>query len=70
VFDPLPACAASPSLASQPTSFVDRRAELAERSDLLAAPDCRPLTIVRPRGVGKIRLALVIAAAGGANHAM
>ena len=51
------------ALPPQPTSFVGRRAELAELADLLAKPDCRLLTIVGPGGIGKTRLALEAAAA-------
>ncbi|HLA43443.1 MAG TPA: AAA family ATPase, partial [Aggregatilineales bacterium] len=46
------------NLPSQPTAFIGREAELAEISDLLAAPDCRLLTLTGPGGIGKTRLGL------------
>jgi predicted ATPase len=43
------------------TSFIGRRSDLADLSDLLADPTCRLLTLVGPGGIGKTRLALEIA---------
>ncbi len=48
-------------LPPQPTPFVGRRAELAAAAGLLAAGDCRLLTVVGPGGAGKSRLAIALA---------
>jgi predicted ATPase/DNA-binding CsgD family transcriptional regulator len=53
------------NLPPQPTSFVGRREELAEIAALLADARCRLLVLVGPGGIGKTRLALEAAAAGG-----
>ena len=45
------------------TSFVGRKAELAEIQDRLQDCDCRLLTLVGPGGIGKTRLALEAARA-------
>jgi len=50
-----------PNLPIRQTSFVGRSTELSELLQLLAAPDCRLLTIIGPGGVGKTRLALEVA---------
>ncbi|HEX5502342.1 MAG TPA: tetratricopeptide repeat protein [Thermomicrobiales bacterium] len=52
-----------PDLPARQTSFVGRQLELAELAELLAAPDCRLLTILGPGGIGKTRLALEAATA-------
>src|SRR6476469_8471799 len=52
-----------PDLPARQTSFVGRAMELAELGELLAASDCRLLTIIGPGGIGKTRLALEAAAA-------
>ena len=44
------------------TAFVGRERELAELARLLAAPECRLLTLTGPGGIGKTRLALQAAA--------
>src|SRR4051794_13467581 len=49
------------NLPIQPTSFVGRREELVEISNLLDTSGCRLLTLVGPGGVGKTRLALEVA---------
>jgi predicted ATPase/DNA-binding SARP family transcriptional activator len=43
------------------TPFLGRKRELAEVSRLLAAPECRLLTLVGPGGMGKTRLAVQVA---------
>ena len=45
----------------QLTTFVGRAQEVAELTALLAAPECRLLTLVGPGGIGKTRLALQVA---------
>jgi predicted ATPase/DNA-binding CsgD family transcriptional regulator len=45
----------------QPTPFVGRRQELDSLAALLAAPDCRLVTLVGPGGIGKTRLSLQVA---------
>jgi predicted ATPase/DNA-binding CsgD family transcriptional regulator len=52
-----------PELPARQTSFVGRALELGELAELLAAPDCRLLTIIGPGGIGKTRLAIEAAAA-------
>ncbi len=54
--------AVSPHLPAPRTTFVGRRADLAEINSLLATPTCRLLTLVGPGGIGKTRLALEAAA--------
>jgi len=49
------------TLSSQ--GFVGREAEVAELNDMLAAPDCRLVTLVGPGGIGKSCLALKVAEA-------
>src|SRR5262245_13405512 len=51
-----------PGLPFQTTSFIGREAELAEIAGLLANPACRLLTLLGPGGMGKTRLAQVVAA--------
>ncbi|MFW6097423.1 MAG: ATP-binding protein [Chloroflexota bacterium] len=46
------------NLPAETTSFVGRRAELAQIAELLADPGCRLLTLAGPGGMGKTRLAL------------
>lgn len=48
------------------TPFVGREAELRRIAALLDEPDCRLVTLVGPGGIGKTRLAVRAAAAGGA----
>lgn len=50
-------------LPARQTSFVGRTLELAELTHLLAAPNCRLVTIIGPGGIGKTRLALEAAEA-------
>ena len=57
------------NLPARQTSFVGRAVELAELAELLAAPDCRLLTILGPGGIGKTRLALEVAAAARGTFA-
>jgi predicted ATPase/DNA-binding NarL/FixJ family response regulator len=51
----------SHGLPLQLTTFIGRAQELAELTALLAAPECRLLTLVGPGGIGKTRLALQVA---------
>jgi predicted ATPase/DNA-binding SARP family transcriptional activator len=51
------------NLPVQLTPFVGRKAELADLTRILAAPELRLVTIVGPGGIGKTRLALEAAAA-------
>lgn len=46
-----------------PLGFVGREGEMADLTELLAAPDCRLITLVGPGGVGKSSLALKVAEA-------
>jgi hypothetical protein len=46
----------------QPTPFIGRAAEVAEIARLLGDSACRVLTLLGPGGIGKTRLALVVAA--------
>ena len=50
------------NLPPQPTSFIDRKRELAEMTARLEDPACRLLTLVGAGGIGKTRLALQVAA--------
>lgn len=50
-------------LPARQTSFVGRALELTELTELLAAPNCRLVTIIGPGGIGKTRLALEAAEA-------
>lgn len=52
------------NLPDQLTSFVGRRQELAEISELLSNPACRLLTLIGPGGIGKTRLAIQAARSG------
>ncbi|GIV96794.1 MAG: hypothetical protein KatS3mg057_1451 [Herpetosiphonaceae bacterium] len=52
-------------LPSPSTPFVDREAELAQVTRLLADPACRMLTLVGPSGIGKTRLAFQAASTLG-----
>lgn len=49
------------NLPKMPTSFIGRKQELDEVSELLNSPDCRLLTLTGPGGVGKTRLSLQVA---------
>jgi len=53
-----PTIPATHNLPATATTFVGRKAELAQLAELLARPDGRLLTILGPGGVGKTRLAL------------
>jgi predicted ATPase/DNA-binding CsgD family transcriptional regulator len=57
-----PLTAFEPELPAAATPFVGRETDLAEIVALLAAPDCRLLTLLGPGGSGKTRLALQAAA--------
>lgn len=46
------------NLPAETTSFIGRRAELAQIAELLADPGCRLITLFGPGGMGKTRLAL------------
>ena len=46
------------NLPSLPTSFIGRKVEVEQISELIGQPDCRLLTLVGPGGIGKTRLAL------------
>ncbi len=46
------------SLPEYPTPFLGREAELSEIAALLAAPECRLVTLLGPGGSGKTRLAI------------
>jgi predicted ATPase/Tfp pilus assembly protein PilF len=50
------------TLALSCQGFVGREKEIAELNDLLAAPNCRLVTLVGPGGIGKSCLALKVAA--------
>jgi predicted ATPase len=47
------------------SSFIGRDRELAQVAELLAAPDCRLLSVIGPGGMGKTRLSLASAALVG-----
>ena len=61
-FSTLRTLSAQPNnLPLQPTPFIGRSGELAALNKLIADPDIRLVTIVGPGGMGKTRLALVVA---------
>ena len=49
------------TLPAMATSYVGREVEGAELKELLAAPECRLLTLTGPGGIGKTRLAVQLA---------
>ena len=67
---PAPSAALAHNLPLQPTPFVGRTHVLAQIAAHLADPECRLLTVVRPGGAGKTRLAIEAARAqvGGFAH--
>lgn len=56
------------NLPEQLTSFVGRRQEIEEISDLIAQDSCRLLTLAGPGGIGKTRLAIEAAAQNIDNY--